>query len=46
MALTKNFTNIINKWRIENLYYKNWRNATHSIQPLQILIKYHNFIKN
>ena len=31
MALTKNFTNIINKWRIENLYYKNWRNEPHSI---------------
>jgi len=22
---------IKNKWRIENLYYKNWRNAPHSL---------------
>jgi len=27
MALTKNLQAIKNKWRIENLYYKNWRNA-------------------
>ena len=31
MALTKNFTlqAIKNKWRIENLYYKNWQNEPH-----------------
>jgi len=27
MELTKNLQAIKNKWRIENLYYKNWRNA-------------------
>ena len=30
MALTKNLQAIKNKWRIENLYYKNWRNEPHS----------------
>jgi len=27
--LYKNIQAIKNKWRIENLYYKNWRNAPH-----------------
>ena len=30
MALTKNLQAIKNKWRIENLYYKNWLNEPHS----------------
>ena len=30
MALKKILKDIKNKWRIENLYYKNWRNAPHS----------------
>jgi len=30
MALTKNLQAIKNKWRIENLYFKNWRNEPHS----------------
>jgi len=31
MALTKNLQAIKNKWRIENLYFKNWRNEPHSV---------------
>jgi hypothetical protein len=31
MTLTKILQAIKNKWRIEYLYYKNWRNAPHSI---------------
>ena len=30
MALTKILQAIKNKWRIENLYYKNWLNSPHS----------------
>jgi len=30
MALAKILQAIKNKWRIENLYYNNWRNATYS----------------
>ena len=36
MSLTKILQAIKNKWRIVNLYYKNWRNAPHHIQLLWI----------